>query len=173
MLNARYATYLSSRGANVKLVVGATPRSYAYPLHETHPFWVTKQFASSTHVRDGSEVVGACEGVESERQDAHAVCRGSTVCGLDAALRGLLAATRGARRASSVLASSYPQIQMAKVVMLSAVQYSILEIAVGPARVLVRSGLDRALLRQKEGDLGGYSDPEANINSGTARLPGR
>ncbi|MGA2447999.1 MAG: hypothetical protein ABTD50_04905 [Polyangiaceae bacterium] len=61
------------------------------------------------------------------------------------------------RRSCSVSASSSRKISIAKVVTTSAAQVSTIEIAVGPARVVVRAGFDRTLLRQVIEALGGRS----------------
>jgi hypothetical protein len=61
------------------------------------------------------------------------------------------------RRSSSVPASSSRKISIARVVTTSVAEVSTMEIAVGPARVLVRAGFDHTLLRQVVEALGGRS----------------
>jgi transposase-like protein len=54
-------------------------------------------------------------------------------------------------------AATPPQIRLAKVVASSTLQPASIEVAIGAARVLVRAGFDRALLRQVVDALGAGS----------------
>jgi hypothetical protein len=55
------------------------------------------------------------------------------------------------------LASSKPQVQMVRVLTRPSRSDATIEVTVGAARVVIRSGFDRALLREVLGALGGES----------------